>query len=668
MNLSNIKRLLNNEVSLSNTIPITHLVAPNIFETQDGYLGAVLKIKGVPYLIAEADELNQYQRTVHHAILQLSDQFMVMETVHRRYEKTSLTGNFTIKFCESLHKNYHKRFEGGAYVNDIYLTVLYKGDASRLQKKGSINRLIAAFSNLSDKTVVNGRELIRAKRIKTLNQTMNQWVASLAAFKVTRLGDNTEGASELLAYLSLVPDGGQPTFLHNQTYFPARAKTPDAMNLVSPRYPHGHVGQYLANHRLFFGDAIQFQGNGQTDARFAAMLSIKTYHNETTSQSLDALLALDCEFIRTQTYAPMEEGDALSAITAAYNKKVSADDFAFSQIEELALLVDDVASGKVSIGGHHNTLMLLCSSKEALEIAVNDATHAYAKKNLVVVRETLAQALSFFAQIPGNGRFITRPAPITSENFADFCTFHNIQHGYKEGCLLGEPITIVQTAQKTPVFFNYHKPGSMHSPSSGHSLIIGGNGSGKTAVACFLDAEMNRFAHHRTFFLDRNEGAKIYILACDGTYITISPSHRAHCQMNPLQLPDTEENRAFCKNWMEALLLEGKEEGLESSLTALINDVINYGFDHLAPADRQLSTVAALLPIDFPRWPQLRRWLKESESREAGQFSWAFDNTSDDLNLNAIKTGIDLTYLMDYVPTEIPAPVYMYILHRIKLW
>jgi type IV secretion system protein VirB4 len=592
---------------------------------------------------------------------------MVMETMHRRYESTTLTGTFKHAFCEQLHQKYHQGFESGVYVNDIYITMLYKGARERTHKKGLVNRLIRASNNLMDKTLVNAREVHRALGIKTLNQKANQWLTSLRDFGITRLGENENGFNDVLRFLSLVPNGGRPATIKHAETFPLCEKKPQSLCRADERYPRGHLGPYLANHRLFFGEAIQFQGNTRDDARFAAMLSIKTYGRMTSCKSLDPLLALDTEFILTQTYAPIVTEEAIDSIEAAHSKKISADDYAVSQIEELGELADLVESEKVAIGYHHNSLMLLSTSVERLEQAMNAATHAYSKTGIAVVRETLAERLCFFAQIPGNARFIARASLITSQNFADFCAFHNTQSGYRDQCMLGEPITLVQTPQKTPVFWNYHKPGSKASPSSGHTLMIGGNGAGKTALACFLDSEMNRFEGHRTFFLDRNQGAKIYIEACDGTYLTLNPAHPSACKMNPLQLPDNEENRAFCKSWMQTLLLDEGEGALGSHLCEIINETINYGFDHLAPNDRRLSTIANLLPMNFPRWPQLRRWLRANDSRQGGEYDWAFDNEEDVLNLDADKCGIDLTYLMDYVPTHISTPFYMYLLHRIKL-
>ncbi|MGC1183150.1 VirB4 family type IV secretion/conjugal transfer ATPase [Legionella sp.] len=668
MNLSKIKSWVQKEVGVSRNIPITHLSAPDVFETQDGQLGAVLKIRGIPYLTTEAADLKRYQQTVHHALLQLGSEFMIMETVHRRFESTALSNKgFRNTFSESLHNKYHRQFSKGLYVNDIYLTVLYKPGLSTPLKRGLMQRGLSWMHHSIDKNVIELRGSKRAHGMNALNQQINQWMLVLNSFGVTRLGEGENGENQLIEFLSLVPNGGKKTKLSTASTYPIQANTVKQVKPLSVHYPRGHLGQYLANHRLFFGNAIQFQGNGQNEAHFGAMLSIKSYYRKTKPSSLDALLALDCEFIRTQTFISLELGASIEAIDSAQRKKISSEDHAASQVEELSELADLVASGKASVGLHHQTMMVLGKTQAQLDEAVSKATQAYASAFIPVVRESLGQDISFYAQIPGNSRFIARAAPITSENFADFCSLHNMQSGNREQCMLDEPITLVRTPQNTPVFLNYHKLGHPNNPVSGHSLIIGSNGSGKTALACFLDSEMNRFSGHRTFLLDRNEGAKIYIFACNGVYLKLDPTSQQEFTMNPLQLPDTAENREFCKLWVGTLLLDAGETGLDSSITEAINLVVNYGFDHLAPQDRTLSHIAGLFPIDFPRWPQLRRWLRAHATWDEGQYAWAFDNASDSLSLDVDKMGLDITYLMDSVPPHISAPFYMYILHRFKL-
>jgi type IV secretion system protein VirB4 len=136
--------------------------------------------------------------------------------------------------------------------------------------------------------------------------------------------------------------------------------------------------------------------------------------------------------------------------------------------------------------------------------------------------------------------------------------------------------------------------------------------------------------------------------------------------MNPLQMPDTPENRTFLKKWLERLLLRSGEQDLPSAQAEIINECIDYSFEQLEPSSRTLSHISRYFPVNFDRWPELRRWMKGDEHNAAGEFGWLFDNQSDSLELGFDKVGFDVTYLMDEVSSTISTPVYMYIVHRMR--
>ncbi len=479
--------------------------------------------------------------------------------------------------------------------------------------------------------------------------------------------DEVLGFSELISFLSLIPNIDKTT-----TLSPKAKPNPVSTNLKKAidstnLYPKGNLGQYICNKRLFFGNNIQYQGNTEKDKRFAAILSLKQYGSETANVILDPLLNLDGEFILTQSYAPIDRERALAEIDRAFGVKVNAEDKGASQINELGTLADMVASEKVSCGFHHNSLMLLTDKQEQLEPLIHEASKAYALANISVVKETLAQTTAFFAQIPGNTHFIPRRALITSENFADFCSLHNAQTGHHQQNFLNSAVSLIETPSKTPVYFNYHAKGSKTNPSRGHALIIGGNDSGKTTTVSFLDSQMSRFPNHRSVFIDRNNGLKVYILAMNGKYITVSPNHAADCKMNPLKLEDNPITRDFAKKWFQALLIQEHESMLPSDIAETANDAIDYCFDSLTPESRQLSHVTKFLPLDFPRWPELKRWLKGNDNRSGGQFAWLFDNEEDVIHLNSARIGFNVTYVLDSLSPQVATPLFMYIMHRIEM-
>jgi type IV secretion system protein VirB4 len=661
MNRFKLIKQVAQEAKVSDNFPITHLNSPSIFESQSGLVGSVLHVDGISFEVSEPAVLNHQLFLLHQAIIGLDSRFIVYVTTHRHKTSCVLTGNFTSDFAHNLNESYHKRFANKeTYNNSLYLTVVLKGDDSN--KTSTWFERIKTISHVSPEL----KQLQREKKCTTLQNTVSQLQANLSSFDTTLLGEHDKelGYSELLKFLSLVVNAGQAPHFLQPIYNPPIANTIPATFKDESLYPQGHLGQYLSRYQLLFGEYIQFQGNTRSECTFGALLSLKKYPTHTVSILLDNLLSLDCEFISTHTFAPIGRDSALDRITKKRSKLRNAEDKAISQMDALIYLEDGIASETVLLGAHHHTLMLLASTQESLEELILEATKRYASSGIVAVKETLGQEPAFWSQIPCNPHFIARASLITSENFAEFCSLHNTKSGDKGDNFLGGAVSLLESPLKTPVYFNYHVRGSRTNPTKGHAAIFGGNNSGKTTLVNFLDAQMGRFGG-RCFMLDRDESSKIYILASgNSSYNKIAPS--STIAMNPLQLQDTPENRSFLKSWFATLLLEENEHMVPSSIAELINDCIDYAYEQLAPEYRTLSIVSQYLPIDFPRWPHLRRWLKKDTMRIDGEFHWLFDNESDALSFDFDKVGFDVTYLMDQAPQLIATPVYLYLLHRMR--
>ena len=662
MNLSKSLKTARQEAKVSDVFPITHLNSPTIFESHSGLLGSVIRVQGIAFDIEEPANLNHQGFLLHQALLGLDERFIVYVTTHRKKASCALDGSFQGAFAEMLNTRYHARFKHqNLYTNELYVTVVLKGDTSTKT---------ASWLNWAQKTMDKGTSEIathrREAQIAVLTHAVNQLSANLIPFSASLLGEKDEalGYSELMQFLSLVVNAGQSLPYQAPAYSPPIAIDIPHTFKVERTYPDGHLGQYVSRCQLLFGEYIQFQGSTRDDVRFGAMLSLKKYPTATASILLDTLLSLDCEFISTHTFSPIAREVSLKTIMNKRSKLVSSEDKALSQIDSLSDLEDGVASESMLLGAHHHTLMLMAPSKSALESAILEATKRYASSAVVVVKESLGIEPAFWSQIPCNHHLIARASLITSQNFVDFCPLHNTQSGFVNQNFLGSAVTLLETPSKTPVFFNYHSKGSKTNPSKGHAAVFGGNNAGKTTLVNFLDAQMGRFGG-RSFFIDRDESSKIYILACgNSSYTRIAPTNSV--AMNPLKLPDTPDNRSFLKSWFGTLIQINSESSIPSDIAETVNDCIDYAFEQLAPEFRTLSHISQFLPMSFPRWPQLRQWLKGNNDRINGEFHWLFDNEDDALDFDFDKVGFDVTYLMDSTTSIISTPVYLYLVHRMR--
>ena len=665
MSLFKLLKSARAEVKLSEIIPFTHLNSPTVFECKSGAPGSTIKVEGIPFITEDNATLNRLSAQWHQALINLDEQFIQYVTVHHKKESLALDGEFSSDFAKQVDEKYHARFKRKAlFKNDIYLTTLLKGDSSTKAAKGlNVLNRIATF--LSPKGT---RALNREKNRVTLESKVNQLKSQLAPFTPRFLGESDikSGHSELIQFLSLFVNAENSIAFRTPLFCAPIASSIADTHKAEALYPQGHLGQYISAKRIFFGEYLQFQGATDKECRFGAILSIKQYGQNTAHVVLDPLYELECEFIATHSFAPLPRDKSLKEIALQRTRLINAEDLGTSQIVELSELEDDIASGKALLGYHHNSIMLLSDSIEDLNEHILEAIKAYSYAGIALIRETIGAEPVFCAQMPGNHHYITRASLITSHNFTEFCSLHNYQTGFKNDNHLKSAVTLLETPSKTPVYFNFHTRGSSTNPSPGHTAVFGANNAGKNTLVAFLDAQMGRY-NNRSFFLDRNEAAKIYVLSSENSsYTVISPDTQNDIQINPFQLPDTQENRTFLKSFMAELVKRPDEEDLPSDIAELLNECVNYAYDSLDKSYRQLTHIIKNLPLHFSRWPELRRFLRAEGLREEGEFAWLFDNERDSLDLNFDKVGFDVTYLMDEVSPLISTPVYMVLLHRMR--
>lgn len=658
---------LSKEIGVSKHFPITHLDSPSIFETQSGALGIVLKCEGVSFDTALDETLNRWHRRLHQAILQLDERFCVWQTLHRRRANFHLSGTFAQGFAKQVNDAYFSHFDADqGYLNDLYVTLIFKGVTAGKAGKG-----LWFFRKLTDKAVKLARLTLRAQQIKSLKQALSQLEEQLQDFRPHVLGskDAVLGYSELLSFLGLFVNAGET----RQFQFPSEMSVGSVIghgykdtDQLMKRYPKGHIGSFLCAKQVLFGEAIQFEGASETERHFGAMLSIKQYGTATASLMFDRLLQLPGECISTHSFAILPKDVALKQMDTQSKKMQSVKDRATSQREALVAAEDLVASEHLTLGYYHHTLMCLAESKALLEKRLNQAMKVYADAGFMAVKETFGLQPAFWSQIPGNFKYIARSALLTSQNFADMAPLHNYRSGYVDNNHLGSAVTILETPSKTPYYFNFHAKGSRYNRQNltkGHTIIIGGNGSGKTALMTFMDAQLSRYGGQSIFF-DRDRGVEIYVRAMNGRYFVLSPDTMGETCFNPLHLPDTAENRQFNRQLLAQCCKEPDETHVPAEIEATLKTVVDYAYDQLAFEHRTLSNACQLLPIDFPRFANLNRFLRGKNGRADGEYAYLFDNATDTLRLGG-HMGFDLTHFLDHEPAHVRTALMMYLCHRV---
>ena len=612
------------EATIGDRLPYAGHLDEVTLKTRSGLLIQTIHLKGFPFETASDDDLN-YRKTIRETLLRgaVSSRLAIYHHVVRRQVTPSFQEPPANPFCRQLDQAWQARLaQRQLYQNEIFLTLV------RRPLQGGVG----VFERLLRKPGENAALLER--ELRQLHATRETFLATLAPYgpRTLSLYQGRGGLySEPAEFLSLLLGGSVRRVLA----------------------PSSDLGQSLATARLSFGyDAMEFGQSGAEQLSYGAMIGLKDYPLRSMPGMLDGVLRLPFEMVLTESFAYVEQANALSRMNQALRRLRAADHDAVSLRGELAEAKDNVAAGRSAYGEHHLSVMVRTPNLEMADQAVAEVQSALAETGAIAVREDMNLEPSFWAQFPGNFSFIARKSLVSTANFSSLASFHNHPTGQETGNHWGSPIAVLETTAFGPYNFNFH------SGDLGNFTVIGPSGSGKTALLAFLLAQAER-KNPRIVYFDKDRGAEGFIRAIGGRYDIVSPG--VPTGFNPLSLPDTGENRAFLSEWLTQLLASHGAP-VTADDRAMITDAIDANFTQ-APAHRRLRYLRELFrgqrrPTAGDLAARLGAWC------EGGEHAWLFDSEINALESGNRVTGFDMTRLLS-LPV-IRTPTMMYLFHCIE--
>lgn len=605
-------------------LPYARQVDDHTIETRDGMLFQVIQLRGLLFETADTDEIN-YRKALRDAMLQAigTSRFALYHHVIRREAGVELGGTFPDPFSQDLDDAWKARLASRKlYVNDLFLTLVRRPMQGRV---GTADRLRGWLGkSTTDPQVTLNHELHQ------LDTARDALIAQLGSYdpRLLSVYETKAGmCSEPLEFLSA---------LYNAEVRPVLL-------------PHQDAGSYIPYRRVSFGEeTIELGPAGHTPRGFVGMVSIKDYPAQTAPGMFDELLRLPFELTMSQSFGFVDRQAALGLMNLALRRMRSAEDEAVSLRGELANAKDEVAAGRAGFGEHHMTVAVHGATIEQVSAGVAEVQATLADLGIIAVREDIALEPAFWAQFPGNFKYIARRGLISTANFAGFASSHNFALGQAEGNHWGPAVSLLETTAAGPYFFNFHH-GDL-----GNFTVIGPSGSGKTVALNYLLAQARKYAPRIVFF-DKDRGAELFIRAIGGRYDVLRPDTSAG--LNPLQLADTPANRQFLIDWVAQLAGSADIEEL-----AAIKDAIDANFEQ--PVEhRRLSHLVELFrggarPTASDLHARLRPWWGD------GERAWLFDNEPDRIDVTADTIGFDMTQILDD-PT-VRTPAMMYLFHRVE--
>jgi type IV secretion/conjugal transfer VirB4 family ATPase len=479
------------------------------------------------------------------------------------------------------------------------------------------------FGELLSKALKRG-DGVDADLMERLDNAVNQFLLKLEDYR-PRVLEHRPEKSELLSYWAWLVNGRPVNFTTDHFVFD------DLIAGVDLHWPAGK------NHQEFIGG----------EKRYSAWLTIKMYPNEASGAMLDQLYRLSRDFSLHQSFQFMEKRAAIQFVddwmrhTVAFTKS--------GQIIRLELqeVMDRLEADDIKLCEHAFGLQVFANSEAELARAVQEIKNAIESRGVTVVRESDNQEALFWSIFPSHEHMNVRGRHITSENAAGFVTFSSIGEGLDRCSFGDEPVTMFRTLTGSDYSFTFHASPEPFAP--GHTVIVGDTGVGKTTAISFLVANCLRYQNFRAVLFDRLHGMAVATQLLGGEYEDFSKAS----QVNPLQLPDNKENRAFLAQWFELLTGHGDDAAKEE-----INLAIDQAY-RLDPLDRRLSEIVSAFGLK--RKGSLRegleKWLPE------GQYGHFFNGKRDALSFDKQLVGFDMTTILD-IPEVLGAMV-SYLFHRL---
>lgn len=605
-------------------LPFDRHISDHVVALDTGAMMMVFRLDGASFETADARDLNDWHIKLNQTWRNLADERLaVWHHIVRRPVETAATGGYRSAFAAELAEAHDARVGARRlWVNDLFLTlVLHPGRDPAERAKGLLRRLGAAHRQ--------DRELFEAQvsRLEEAGRDLEQHLA--------RYGPRVLGLRE-----------------ENGLWFSGPM---EAMRLVLTGEPspvplvRGPLGATVHSLRIVFGrETLELRD--VASARYGAMLAIREYPSATRPGLWNGLLTAPFGFVVSQSFAFLSKASARTVLERRQNQMVSSHDRAASQVTGLSDALDDLISNRFVMGEHQASVLVHGDTRRALADHLSRARAVLSEAGLVVAREDLGLEGAFWSQFPGAFRHRTRPAAITSRNFAALAPFHAHPVGQARGNHWGEAVAMMRTTAGSPYWFSFHVA------DVGHTFICGPSGSGKTVVQNFMLAQLERFGAQR-LFIDKDRGAEIFVRACGGTYLTLQNGQSTG--FAPFRaLEPSPANRAFLVRLVRTLAARPGETFSPAEARAIDEGVA--ALEALPRPHRSVAALRALLGQGDAGGvgARLERW------QRGGPLGWVLDNDEDLISLRAPLSGFDITEVLDH--DEVRTPAMLYLFHRIQ--
>ena len=641
---------VNGERALAPFIPYSSHVAPQTLVTRDGDYVRIWKVDGITHETTDSEEL-QLRLDQLNTLLRSIGSHQVSVWTHNVRRKVSdrLTSKFEDSFSRELDRAYYDSFVGYRMMaNELYFTVIYRPVTSGMERT-AIRAAKRSIEQIKDD---------QRASIRKLDEIAYQVEAGLRRYGVEALGvykdERGASCSTALEFLNFLVCG----------------------DWQKVRVPKGPIDTYLGNAYVFVGtETVEIRSPHRR--RFAQFIDFKDYPEYSETGLLNELMYEKCEYVITQSFSFLGRQEGIKYLTKQQNQLKASEDGGISQIEEIAIAINDLTNGKFAMGEYHFSLMVFGDTLEDLDQHMASVMTTVRDQGFIAAKVATATDAAFYAQLPANWAYRPRVAGITSLNFAGLSCLHNFASGKRDNNPWGQALTLLKTPSMQPMYFNFHASkddeDSFDKKVLGNTRIIGQSGSGKTVLMNFLLSQAQKYQHNApqgfaTVFFDKDRGAELAIRAFGGRYLALKNGEPTG--FNPFQMEPNERNIFFLEEWTADLCRGepdafGQRERLSATDLSRISHAVRTVM-RMPRALRSITTVRQNITEGVTRDERDNSLVKRLEKWCRGQtLGWVADCADDKLSFDdASCFGFDGTAFLDNA--TIRTPISSYLLHRME--
>lgn len=630
--LKDLHQSMTSALALPDHVPFSSAVNEHVIKLKNGngYL-ATFEVDGVDFETCGSAQIEAYKNQLHQLLIAFGGGQHALWTHKIRHRiKESQTAEFDNEFCLEVANAYQEKLSQTSMMRTAhFLTVVYRPfEQTSLKSLG--------FASI-DAFVAFERESIEA-----INQACEQVKSRLKKYAPRLLGEyerNGVNYSEHQSFLA---------FLINAEW----TEIPTSRQKLD---------EYLCSSRLTFGERSGvIQITGMEGKRYASAIELSSYPDRVGPIALNQLLYSDQEFVETQAFSIMNDTDAINWYRTHRGRMFAGNESSADELLQFGDVIEALRKNELVAGQYHYSMTVFSDTPDKIRKDQSEILAMLGQAGFKGVLQTDVPEASWFFQLPGNWRYMTRRATLTSWNFACLSPFHSFMSGKKSGNPWGDALCIFGSPSGQPYHFNFHCSPEDHDSTDaklpGNTTIFGATGVGKTTLELFLACMLNKYKT-KIVFLDMDRGAEIALRAMGATYKSFERG--VPTGINPFQWVDTQHTRDFCRKLVTQLLTQSKEQ-LTAEEEVLVATAVDRVFG-MSVQLRRLALVAQQLPPTELKGrsslqAKLRRWVND------GDLAWVLDNPQDNLKLDSnTKFGFDYSTFID--DKEICPPFVMCLLH-----